>query len=515
MFNNHRTSQVFILIIDIISICCLIVCTVLNILLLATIDFHSDNIVDIKENFESVPFIDLSILPEGQSQCENGKELLIIDKWKGTVKGCDCNYRSDMSYIQYEEKMHRKYCEKKKQTEKSCSNIEPVKSIDITKWKNKAFCYPKLDGNYTYYSLLLNSVKEGENCPIGFKACGYLDNLNNIMCIQNDKTCPINFIVVTTNSAPPTQYGSYTYNTINLDDGTYMHYTNEATDKHVLSKFKLSEGDVCLDLDEYNSNGIHYILDHYEYFGCKNKVDGKLYDERYTKLDQMIKYWLYYDNKIVDKMNKLRMYPFDTLKQENIMLYQRGYLGFNLECLLNDDFKPDNLKNFKHNSDVSKYLNIASIFLIGANLLINLVNLIRKYQKKFDMKCNWTYALLGMAAFVLSLSSFCMTVQIKNIGTKCGDNYSSYLMEEAQNDLDKNEKYTIVIFCLSFVTMIGYFLDDIFLCCFDCNSNKESSVNNRGNNAIQSDEKEVIQKDDNEVGSINPQIVNVANDKAY
>ena len=41
--------------------------------------------------------------------------------------------------------------------------------------------------NETYQSLLEKAVSKGEKCPEGYKQCGILDSLNNIMCIEEDK----------------------------------------------------------------------------------------------------------------------------------------------------------------------------------------------------------------------------------------------------------------------------------------------------------------------------------------
>lgn len=87
--------------------------------------------------------------------------------------------------------------------------------------------------NETYQSLLEKAVSKGEKCPEGYKQCGILDSLNNIMCIEEDKQCPVNLIVVNTEKNAPSRY---TFKTEQLNT-SYIHYTNEAIDNYIVSKF--------------------------------------------------------------------------------------------------------------------------------------------------------------------------------------------------------------------------------------------------------------------------------------
>lgn len=86
----------------------------------------------------------------------------------------------------------------------------------------------------SYKDLLESAVKKGEKCPEGFKRCRILDSFDNIMCIKKEGECPINLVVINNDKDAPS--GSYTYTTVKLDS-LYLHYTNEAVDDYVVSKF--------------------------------------------------------------------------------------------------------------------------------------------------------------------------------------------------------------------------------------------------------------------------------------
>ena len=95
--------------------------------------------------------------------------------------------------------------------------------------------------NYSenYASLLKHSGKE---CEINYKKCGILDSLGNIMCIPENEICPINDIKIDLASNKSLYelkgYESTPFN--NLQEGYALYYTNNATEKEIISKLFLS-----------------------------------------------------------------------------------------------------------------------------------------------------------------------------------------------------------------------------------------------------------------------------------
>ena len=85
-----------------------------------------------------------------------------------------------------------------------------------------------------YSSLLKYSTKN--ECISGFKKRGILDTLGNIICIPNEKTCPINDIK------------SYNLNDTIKDDyqmlefkNYYLFYTNNLIDNEIISKIEIND----------------------------------------------------------------------------------------------------------------------------------------------------------------------------------------------------------------------------------------------------------------------------------
>ena len=114
-----------------------------------------------------------------------------------------------------------------------------------------------------YKNLLETSVKKGEKCKEGYKQCGILDSLDNIMCIKEEQQCPINRIVIDTTQSAPND--NYAYTTIKLNS-SYLHYTNEAIDDYIVSKFIHKESRV-IELSPFSVNQNEKLED-YTYSEC-------------------------------------------------------------------------------------------------------------------------------------------------------------------------------------------------------------------------------------------------------
>ena len=243
-----------------------------------------------------------------------------LDKWKGIVKG-KYNYE-DYSTLE------KGFCKIRERKEKNCKEVKE-RTSSFTTWK-KTKVIPT-HSEYSYLQLLNLSVSSTEECPSTLKQCGLLDTMNNKMCIDKDKECPINMLIYKKTADPPTEY-NYTFKNVSFNDGSYLYYTNEATDHHILGRFRISDGDICINSEEYNSVSTHYVLDYYDYNGCKTEANGTFYDSKYIQLDSMNKYELYEQNGIIDIMKKLPNYPYEEFKSQTSYLYYGPYIGYNKEC---------------------------------------------------------------------------------------------------------------------------------------------------------------------------------------
>ena len=431
----------------IVLIICLLLlggCIVLNVLLLIKVKFKTKNMTDIKNNFERKPLYDLTVTSQ---ECPSNQEVITIDRWPGTVDGCDCGVRAIDPTNEFD--VYRKSCGDNKGTK--CRSVSGVNSMPITKWEGKKLCVKKIeDKTFLYYSLLFNSVKKGKECQTGYKQCGILDSEENILCLPNNEECPINDILI--QDSPPVS--SLNYHSIQLTDNKAIYYTTEAIDKPIIVSFKLSDGRVCIDFEEYNSQQTHPKLDYYEYYGCRKSYDGITYDDRYEGLDAMNKYKLLYDNGVIEKIKDKVKYPYDKIQKELVGLYKRTFIGYNADCLLESKFKVKNLSDFKKNTKVVKYLNMAMAAVVGINFISMITLEVQKLYCGMSPKLSWVNVIIFLLGFGCGLTSFYLTYTIKELGKDCSDKYSKAIMDEVDKSVQKNVLYSFIIMCANFLAMV-------------------------------------------------------------
>ena len=96
----------------------------------------------------------------------------------------------------------------------------------------------KIESKYNYEELLKHSGKE---CEINYKQCGIMDTLGNIMCIPDEEECPINEIIVDSESNTNLYSSNYNITSLeNLTEGYVLYYRNTATDKEIITKMTLN-----------------------------------------------------------------------------------------------------------------------------------------------------------------------------------------------------------------------------------------------------------------------------------
>jgi len=110
----------------------------------------------------------------------------IIDSynWNGNYEGCECT-ESGVStfYI-------KANCPSTK-----CINIEETQETVLNLWRGKNICLKRGDTSYEKSDLLSKvQLIKGNGCPDKKKICGVIDTLDNLLCIDEKLSCPINYM---------------------------------------------------------------------------------------------------------------------------------------------------------------------------------------------------------------------------------------------------------------------------------------------------------------------------------
>ena len=479
-------------ILKIIFLCLTLGCLITS-LIFSFLKHGKRNSIDIFNAFQTdinnKPIFSISKAP-----CEgNEKTRLIIDKFPGTVSGCDClGKKSSRIPNNHRNRVTRSSCSRN-ETRAGCRDINEIESINFYSWDSNIFCVNYNENNYEYYLKL--SVGEGEKCPNGFKQCGILDTLKNIMCINESLPCPINKILI--NNESTYSEDDINFNTIELNDNKYLHYTNENYNGNILSNLKLSEGGFpCYNPLRYNTILPQYILlDNFEDFICIDEFDNSFYDERYQKLDSITKKQLYEENSLYNSIIRLPNYPEYSLYSD-ISLYVRNFFGINKHCLTSENYKlsADIIQDFTDDHKISKNINIAYICINPLCIILFLISYFCLIGDRFKgLKCFLIFH--GVNCFVLLVSLILAFVSINflkdiKFSSTCFDEIMNTFIEKAKNEIH-NEKVYCIIFtifcflCLLINILLVFFQMNI---CENCFKDNYGNYHDNSSNKAQLDE---------------------------
>ena len=309
-----------------------------------------------------------------------------------------------------------------------------IEQTDIFVWKGKKLYTNKSE--MSYLSLINNSVSKGEQCKEGYKQCGILDTVGNILCFPYTLECPINDIIMTNSLSIPNQFKEYNHNSIQINENTVLHYTNEAINKPIIVDFRLSKKMPCLKnaLDDCDTN------------------KG---DRRFKVLDKMNLYTFYeindlfsYDKKVDRADNKL--------KKKDVYLYYREYIGFDKNCIENDKRFFMKSKFFEKNITVRKLVIIPYFFSILAFLVFLCLH-DREGKKRLFM--------IPSVAFIIILLiiPYIISIKIPPI-TSCSDEYTTTLVDIILNKKKMHQVYILILICFnSALFLLVIFCSEVLL----------------------------------------------------
>ena len=72
-----------------------------------------------------------------------------------------------------------------------CTIIPERNSTQISQWRGKTICASRMK-NFNYNNVISDTYVK--ICPRGKKQCGLIDTENNPLCIDENDSCPINYI---------------------------------------------------------------------------------------------------------------------------------------------------------------------------------------------------------------------------------------------------------------------------------------------------------------------------------
>ena len=293
---------------------------------------------ELVDNFETGFFMDFSDIDIG--------EKVKFGKWQGTVKGC--------GIIKNGQKQAARLGEGEK-----CENGEFIEMIpyqDIDTYKELTL-YGIKKGRYLdllYDGSIIKKNQNENDCPEGKKKlCGYIDTLQNRLCINNNTKCPVSYIKIQENEPEPDVDNLITINGSDIN----FYYSNDPYSNgeipYILNSFKIAGVKMCALPNLYYSTLSLHNLDRnknkYSSNCTLNDYSQKVIEDikRYNFLDEVDNYELYEENNIIEKImnSKLINYGFniDDYIDNKLYLYTRSHFGFDVNCLKKMNFSEENL----------------------------------------------------------------------------------------------------------------------------------------------------------------------------
>ena len=340
----------------------------------------------------------------------------------------------------------------------------------LTNWKDKTFYISRMNKKYTYPNIL-NNEKKG-------KYCGYDSNGNKLYFPLNVE-CPINYIEFTQSKSPSLK--EYNFKTFQINQNTYMHYTNEYLEGKILIDLRISNLKPFGDIE--SDNNICYeiygkeecIIDN-NYHGYNNDVYG------YEQIDS------------------------DLINSKSLYLYSRTYIG------INDVSK----KLGNYNDKINNYYLIIRViyFLISFIYLVLRIGFFIFYEiKKRNNIPQDYYSVLYTISLILTFINYLLYYSLvsKNFVIKNNIIYNS---KTDLKDFYDNDNFTTDHYIFSFLVVI---LIIYFILCFPfIINNLEKKFNKNIYEFFESRRNDFIKKIedlDNEINENFEQLNNEKNEK--
>jgi len=297
---------------------CMLFCFIFT--LVSYIKFSTSDymyVASIGRNWKNGPISDVEA---GGYDCQVGKDSAIDDRWDGTVSGCICP-------ALITDGLTRSSCSRKSF---ACQTIYQIGPMPYRLWKGTNICV-KRGPNY----LDLKTAKTPSECGSGYKSCGVVDTLNQVLCYPSNVECPYNNVKALSSSQQVPNDMKYTVVPMgfNGQDGKFI-FSNENVKGKTITQFKIDDDTPCMSPDYRHLLVKPYYLEvTWDKNSCQNDVGGQFVDSAYTKLDSESYSRLYSDNQITGILQSLPQFNKYYYLQSQTNIYYKNYIGMDRKCL--------------------------------------------------------------------------------------------------------------------------------------------------------------------------------------
>jgi len=342
---------------------------------LQNFSFQEDTLNNLINQFKQFYMEDIIVLNstnKEDSMCPpDYQELLTNYYWAGNFKGCGCKN----NYNTYD--FYSNIC-----PEENCIDIEESGPKNFTNFNRMHMCYKRGDKNYGDLIHNLLPPNEYNNCQNStHRVCGFIDNLNNIICLPRNETCPMitAFLISHDKTYLENYRNKYDNNaTIYNIDNSFINILishsplniastlNNEYQIKILNSFRIDLSQPCLGGQGSPKSEIIFELMKNKYeLSCDTYQNGtEITDSLYNVLDEENYLDYLNDNNFIELNEKLFI-PFNIdISNKKINLYAKSYPGWRAECYKDS---PETFFNFLNSSNILNkisFMTIINSFLI-------------------------------------------------------------------------------------------------------------------------------------------------------
>jgi len=363
------------------------------------------------------PIVEIDI---SRWRCKSDFEPLFNYEYPGHYSGCYNNITGDFNNF-----IKKEQCIKYNST----FYIDGVTESPMNAWRSKVICIRRED-----YSKITQYVLKDNDCPNGYKFCGFLNQFKDKYCVLEKFRCPIYYLEI-----KPKTYLNLTDDTIQfkvLDGKNLLLYSNNSTEKlyeegsYIKNDFKVGVNYPCIKKNRISTNGNNFPLikeQNKENLGCVPKENN---DDHHETKEGDEKHLRILENNNIYKNLTLKNNTIKKFKNDDDFYFDKRYTV--IDSYLLSDFNTDNdlkylneipnLKNWTRNKDELMYLyskpyTYPNFTCANLNKFINLEEMyknikLQHYIVNVILLCN----LICFCLFISLLSLMKITSRNQNLG---------------------------------------------------------------------------------------------------
>lgn len=339
--------------------------------------FEDDILNDFISQFKQPYIEDIIVLQTHNTdgtltQCPSEyQELLTNYYWAGNFNGCGCKN----NYNTYD--FYSNIC-----PEENCIDIEEIEPKNFSNYNHIHFCYKRGKKNYENLIYNLFPSEDYNKCQNEtHRVCGFIDSLNNFICLPKNETCPMltTFLISNDKNYIETYKNKYDNEATIIEINTTSLYVlkshsplniattwNSGYKIKIYNNFRVDLSQPCLGGHSSPKSELIFDLMKNKYdLSCDTFKNGtEITDNMYTVLDEE-NYLDYLDDNNFIELNTKLFQPFNIdLSDKKIKLYAKPYPGWSSTCYKES---PETFFNFLQSSYVLNkisFMTIINSFLI-------------------------------------------------------------------------------------------------------------------------------------------------------